>query len=600
MEQDNPKSSAQGTAQALEQALEQGLNRKQARKPLALLWPLLRPHSLKLAGGALAMVVSAAMMLAMGWGLKNIVDRGFSDGTGDFLDHALLVMTGVIFLMAAASFARLRLVYSVAERVTADLRRMIYRHLLTLDPSFHEQHKTGDQVSRINADTAVLQIVVTSNLPSAFRHAMMLLGGLVMLCFVSPSMTGVVMLSVPLIVGPMIYFGRRVRSKSRDSQSRIGDIGAYTQETLSGVQTIQSFGYESAAAGFFDRLADDSYNTAMRYINARAFLMAFVIFMVLGAIGFVLWLGGHKVVAGEMTAGDLSAFIFYAATVAGAVMAISEATTDFNRAGGAADRIMQVLNTPPSLAHDSVLPDDTAGSVSFDNVTFSYPTRPQQRALDQVSFDVGAGQMAALVGASGAGKTTVFQLLQRFYDPQSGSIRIGGHDIGSIDPVSLRRHMGIVSQDPAIFSMSVGENIRMAKTGATDDEVRRAAEMAQAHEFITALPQGYDTVVGERGSRLSGGQRQRIAIARAILKDPKILLLDEATSALDGANEQAVHLALKSVMKGRTTIVIAHRLSTVEDADRVIVLDGGRVVAAGSHADAAPHLSALQRNLKAG
>ncbi|MDY0008682.1 MAG: ABC transporter transmembrane domain-containing protein [Bdellovibrionales bacterium] len=556
------------------------------QKPLGLLWPLLSPYKRHLAGGIGALVLASSMMLAMGWGLKNIVDHGFADTTGDFLDRALLVLLGVILLMAAATYTRVRLINQVAERVTTDLRQRVYLHLLSLDPAYFEREKTGDQVSRINADTTVLQLVVTSNLPSAFRHLLMLIGGVTMLCVVSPAMTGIVMVAVPLVVAPMIYFGRRVRAKSRDTQSRVGDIGAYTQETLSGMQTIQSFGYEQTAARHFNALAEDVYTTASKYIRARAFLVAFVIFIVLGAIGLVLWSGGHKVLAGEMSAGELSAFLFYAAMVAGALMAVSEAMSDFNRASGAADRIIQLLAAEPEVsvpAQGMHLPQDVAGYVTFDQVTFSYPTRPERLALDRVSFTVTAGEVVALVGPSGAGKTTIFQLLQRFYDPQQGAISIDGVELRDLDPRDLRRVLGVVSQDPAIFSMSVAENIRVGRPDASDAEVMYAAEMAQAHGFITELPQGYDTMVGERGNRLSGGQRQRISIARALLKDPAILLLDEATSALDSSNEQAVHLALRELMRGRTTFVIAHRLSTVQDADRIFVLDQGRIVAAGTH-----------------
>lgn len=556
------------------------------QKPLGLLWPLLAPYRRQLAGGIGALVLASGMMLAMGWGLKNIVDHGFADTTGDFLDRALLVLLFVILLMAAATYTRVRLINQVAERVTTDLRQQIYRHLLLLDPAYFEQEKTGDQVSRINADTTVLQLVVTSNLPSAFRHILMLTGGVAMLCVVSPAMTGIVMLAVPLVVVPIIYFGRRVRSKSRDTQSRVGDIGAYTQETLLGMQTIQSFGYEDEAARRFNLLADETYQTARKYISARAFLVAFVIFIVLGAIGLVLWSGGHKVLAGEMSAGELSAFLFYAAMVAGALMAVSEAMSDFNRASGAADRILQLLAATPQVtagAQGMALPEQVAGYVTFDGVTFCYPTRPERLALDRVSFTVTAGEVIALVGPSGAGKSTIFQLLQRFYDPQQGAISIDGVDLRDLDPRDIRRALGVVSQDPAIFSMSVAENIRIARPDASDADVMHAAEMAQAHGFIAELPQGYDTMVGERGNRLSGGQRQRIAIARALLKDPAILLLDEATSALDSSNEKAVHLALRALMKGRTTFVIAHRLSTVQDADRILVFDHGRIVSAGTH-----------------
>jgi ATP-binding cassette subfamily B protein len=554
--------------------------------PVRLLWPMLRLHRGALAGAGVALVVASSMTLAIGWGLKTIVDKGFADASGGFLNRALLELLAVIVVMAVASYARYFLVNMVAEKVVADLRLRLYRHLLSLDLPFFDQNKTGDQVSRINADTTVLQLVLTSNLPAACRHGLMLAGGIIMLCVVSPAMTAHLLVAVPLVVGPMMYMARRVRRKSRETQGRVGDIGAYAHETLSGIDTIQSFGYEGEAARRFGLLATDIYKTAVKYVHARAFMTAFAIAMVFGAIGVILWSGGHKVLAGEISAGQLSAFIFYAATVAGAVMSLGEAMGDFSRAAGAADRILQLLHAAPQVENPSSaikLPENLAGYITFENVSFSYPTRPGIHALDDVSFTVTAGEVVALVGPSGSGKTTIFQLLQRFYDPQQGAITIDGLDLCDVDLHGLRDSLAVVSQHPAIFSMSVAENIRLARPGASDADVAYAAEMAQAHEFIAALPQGYETVVGERGSRLSGGQRQRIAIARAILKGAKILLLDEATSALDSSSEHAVQKALRQLMQGRTTLVIAHRLSTVRDADRILVVDGGRIVAEGTH-----------------
>lgn len=551
-----------------------------------LLWPLLRPYRWALAGGVLAMALSAGTMLGIGWGLKNIVDHGLADGSGVVLNQALLVLLVVIMVMAGASFTRLNLVYRVAERVTADLRKQVYVHLLGLDPAFFDTAKTGDQIARINADTTVLQLVITSNLPSTFRHALMLLGGVIMLFMVSPAMTGMALAAVPALVFPAIYFGRRVRAKSRDTQNRIGDITAYGHETVQGMQTIQSFGYEGVAAAQFARLADGAYETALRYIRVRAALTAFVIAVVFGAIGLLLWAGGHKVLAGDMTGGELSAFIFYVGIVAGAVTAISEALSDLNRASGAADRIAQLLHARSSLKADGgapALPVAANGDIAFENVGFSYPSRPESRALEGVSFGVQAGECIAIVGPSGAGKSTVFHLLQRFFDPAEGRITIDGCDISAYDPRSVRKSFAVVAQDPMIFSLSVADNIRLGRPEASLEEVYAAAREAQADDFIRALPQGYDTLVGERGNRLSGGQRQRLAIARALLKNPRILLLDEATAALDAANELAVHQALRRLMQGRTTVIIAHRLSTVREADRIIVLDQGRVVAQGSH-----------------
>lgn len=559
---------------------------RSASNALQLLRPLLAPYKWPLAGGILAMALSSAMMLAVGWGLKSIVDRGFGDGSGHVLNQALLCLLLVILVMSGASFARLLLVYRVAERVIADLRRRIFDHLLTLDPAYYDTVKTGDQIARINADTTVLQLVITSNLPTVFRHTLMLAGGVVMLFLASPAMTGMALLAVPVVIFPAVYFGRRVRAKSRDAQNRLGDITAYAHETVQGLQTVQAFGYEDTAAKTFGALTDETYQAALRYIRTRAFLTAFIIAVVFGAIGILLWAGGHKVLAGQMTGGELSAFIFYAGIVAGSVTAMSEAMSDFNRASGAADRILHLLAAAPSLKSaggSAPMPPVTRGEIAVQDVSFAYPARPDAPALDRVSLRVAAGETVALVGPSGAGKTTVFQLLQRFYDPSAGRISFDGMDIAAYNPQAVRTHIGVVAQDPAIFSLSVADNIRLARPNATLEEVRAAAVEAQAHDFIMALPQGYDTLVGERGNRLSGGQRQRLAIARAVLKNPRILLLDEATSALDAANEQAVHQALRRLMQGRTTLIIAHRLSTVREADRIVLLDHGRVVAEGSH-----------------
>jgi ATP-binding cassette subfamily B protein len=561
-------------------------NFAESKKPASLLWPFLTPYRLHIGVALLAVGVAASTVLTFGWGLKNLVDEGFSDRSGHYLNEALLVLLGVILLLAAASYTRFYLVHWVAERVIAEMRKKIYQHLLTLDPGYFETHKTGDQVSRINTDTTVLQMVLTTNLPTAFRNLLTMLGGVVMLFIVSPAMTGMVVGVVPFVIGPIVYFGRKVRSKSRDTQGRLGEISSFSHETIQGLQTIQSFGYEETALNKFSVLADDTFHAALRYVKVRAFLTAFVISMVFSAIGVVLWMGGHQVLTGEISVGNLSAFIFYAVVTAGAAGALSETMTSFNQAVGAADRIASLLAKKAGLkgsGSTKTLPQNIEGHVSFNHVSFSYPTRSEQLALDNLTFTIHPGRLVALTGPSGAGKTTIFQLLQRFYDPIGGVITIDGLDISDYNARDIRRHIGVVSQDPAIFSSSIADNIRVGKPDATDAEVRYAAELAQAHEFIAPLPEGYDTLVGERGSRLSGGQRQRIAIARVLLKNPKILLLDEATSALDSSNEQAVMLALKSLMAGRTTIVIAHRLSTVQNADKIIVLDHGCVVAEGTH-----------------
>lgn len=551
-----------------------------------LLSPLVRPFAGRLAVGVGAMIVSSTMMLAIGWGLKGIVDHGLSAQSPKILDHGLTILMGVIFIMAAASYVRILVIFKIAEKVTADLRRKIFSKLLVLDPAWYDNNMSGDIVSRINADTTVIQMVMTTNLPTTFRHVLMLVGGIGMLFYVSPAMTVMTLVAVPLVIAPCIFLARHVRRKSRDSQERVGDMSSYAQEAIQGLQTLQSFGHETIAAKVFGDRAENAYLSAMKYIRLRAFMTSFVIFIILCAIGVALWRGGHLVLAGEMSGGDLSAFIFYALMLAGAVTAISEAMSDISRASGAADRIISVLEAQPVVKKgNAVLPRQISGAVSFDNVSFSYPARMEQQALAGVSFKAAPGSITALVGPSGAGKTTVFQLLQRFYDPSFGRITIDGIDICDCDPADVRRVMGVVSQDPAIFSASIADNIRIGKPEATDAEIRRAADQAQAAEFIDALPQGYETHVGEGGSRLSGGQKQRIAIARAFLKNPRILLLDEATSALDSSNEAAVHAALHMLMEGRTTMIIAHRLATVQGADNILVFDAGRITGQGSHAE---------------
>lgn len=548
-----------------------------------LLWEHGRAYKPRLAMAAGAVVAAAGAVLAFGWGIRSLVDHGFAQGHNAVLDRALVGLLMIILVLAAASYTRFYNVYWLAERMTADLRKKIFTKLLAQNPAYFDDHKTGDEVARINADTTVLHMAAATNLPTSFRHLITLIGGVSLLLVVSPVMTGLVLLVVPIVVAPIIFFGRRVRKKSRDTQSRVGDVSAYSHEALQSLQTIQSFGYESHSLNYFSAACERVFETAQGYIKIRAFLTAFVICTVFGAVGLVLMVGGHKVLAGMMSAGDLTAFVFYAVVVAGAVGSLSEAASAFHQATGAADRILSLLHLPDTDGQGVDLPQTVKGSLKFERVSFAYPARLSQPALKDVSFSVPAGKTVALLGASGAGKTTVFQLLQRFYEPAAGSIYIDSFHLKDYAPMSTRQAMAVVSQDPAIFSMSIADNIRMGKPSASDAEVKAAAQLAQADDFIMQLPQGYNTSAGERGGRLSGGQKQRIAIARAILKDSPILLLDEATSALDATNEQAVHLALKNLMKGRTTLIIAHHFATIQNADWIVVLDQGQVVAEGTH-----------------
>ncbi len=555
---------------------------------LRQLGPYLKPYRLQIAGALVALSVAAATVLTLGWGLRRLVDDGFSARNADLLNDALLVLLGVILVLAAATYSRFFLVSWIGERVVADLRRAVYGHVVRLDPSFFEVMRVGDVMSRLTADTTLLQTVVGSSASMALRNVLLFLGGAVMLTITSPRLTGLVALVVPLVLLPIIIFGRRVRTLSRASQDRLADIGAHVDESLANVRTVQAFGHEARDTAQFSSRVEDLFVTAVRRIRFRAALTAVVIMLVFGAVGVILWIGGHDVLAGRITPGQLSAFVFYAIVVAGSVGAISEVYGDLQRAAGAAERLMEMLALRARIlapADPVPLPTPVTGAVAFDGVGFTYPSRPDQPALIDFDLAVAPGETVAIVGPSGAGKTTVYQLLLRFYDPEHGAITLDGVDIRTTDPAAVRAAIGLVPQEPVIFSATAMENIRYGRPQASDDEVRAAAVAASADEFIAPLPQGYDTFLGERGVRLSGGQRQRLAIARAILRDPQVLLLDEATSALDAESERAVQRALENLMRGRTTLVIAHRLATVTQADRIVVMDQGRVVATGTHAE---------------
>ena len=557
-------------------------------KPLRALVPFLRPYLAHILGASAALVVAAGTVLGIGRGLQMLVDRGFAAGDSAFLDRALLGLLAVIVLMALSTFSRFYLVSWVGERVVADIRKAVYDHIVTLSPGFFESTRTGEVMSRLTTDTTLLQTVVGSSVSIALRNTLLLLGGSAMLLVTSPKLTGLVFLVVPLVVAPIVLFGRKVRRLSRDSQDRVADVGAYVDETLTGIRTVQAFGRESFERERFGRRADEAFRVAVRRVRARAWMTMIVISLVFGAIGVVLWIGGHDVLAGRLSAGELSAFVFYAIVVAGAVGAVSEVMGELQRAAGATERLVDLLSTRSDIvapADPEPLPRPPRGAIAFERVRFHYPARPQGPALEGLDFRVEPGETVALVGPSGAGKTTVFQLLLRFYDPQEGVVRLDGVDVRRADPAEVRARIGLVPQDPVIFSTDAWENIRYGRPDATDEEVRAAARAAHALDFLEALPEGLGTYLGEKGVRLSGGQRQRIAIARAMLRNAPVLLLDEATSALDAESERAVQQALEALMRQRTTLIIAHRLATVVNADRILVLDRGRVVAGGTHAE---------------
>jgi len=550
-----------------------------------LLLPYLRPYLGRVLGASAALLVAAGLVLTLGQGLRRLIDRGFTNGSIAHLNGAALAMFLVVAGLACATFIRFSLVSWLGERVAADLRRDMFNRVLSLSPTFFETARTGDILTRLTADISVLQALIGSAISQWIRNGLLLVGAFAMLLVTSPKLAGIVVLVVPFVVVPLVLFGRREKRLSRASQDRIADLGAYAEETINALRTVQAFTHEAADSAQFSAKVERSVDAALLRIRTRATLLLVVILLGFGAIVFSLWVDGRDVIAGRMSGGDLSAFVFYAVLVATSGMQMSELWGELQRAGGAAERLSELLEERPSIvapAQPASLPARPQGRVSFEDVRFTYPARPERPALSAFSLSVEPGETVALVGPSGAGKTTVFQLLLRFYDPDSGVIRLDGVDIAQVEPSELRSRLGIVPQDPVIFSTTAWENIRYGRPDATDAEVRAAGHAAHA-DFLDDLPQGYDTYLGEKGVRLSGGQRQRIAIARAILRDPPVLLLDEATSALDAEAEQAVQTALASLSQGRTTLVIAHRLATVRRADRIVVVEAGRILATGTH-----------------
>lgn len=553
---------------------------------LRQLVPFLRPYAGKIMLAGLSLATAAGAVLVIPWWLRRVVNEGFAASNAETLNDSLGLMVIFILLLAVATFGRYYFVTWVGERVTADIRMAVYSNVLRLSPGFFETVRTGEILSRLTADTTLVQAVIGSSASVALRNVLLLTGGLVMLAITSPKLTLYVLAMVPLVVLPIVIFGRKVRKLSRESQDRVADVSSYADESLGAIRTLQAFTYETVAARTFAGFVDTAFDVSERRIRARGLLTMVVIALVFGAVALLLWTGGHDVIAGRMDGGQLLAFVFYAVIVASSTGALSEIMGDLQRAAGAAERLTELLHMPVDIgapASPECLPVPFRGAVAIRDVTFCYPSRPDAPSLKDFSLDVAAGETVALVGPSGAGKTTVFQLLLRFYDPQSGVVSVDGLNVRELEPTALRAGIGMVSQEPAIFAASARENIRYGRPDATDDEVTAAAEAAFARDFIEALPEGFDTYLGERGVRLSGGQRQRIAIARAILRDPALLLLDEATSALDAESERAVQLALEKLMVGRTTIVIAHRLSTVLGADRIVVIEDGSARASGTH-----------------
>ena len=555
---------------------------------LQIVLGLLRPYRARVIVAAVALVVAALAMLGVGQGLRAVIDRGFVAADPAWLDRALMAMFGVIAVLAAATYTRFYNVSWLGERVTADLRRRVFDHLLSLPPSYFEMGRTGSVISRLTADTTLIEHAIGSTLSIALRNILMLIGGLALLFTTSLKLTLMVLGGVPLVVAPIILFGRRVRRFARISQDRVADLGNRIDETIHEIRIVQAYSHEDADRRDFAALVELGFATALARIRNRATLIAAVMLLVFGAIALILWIGGHDVLAGRVSPGELSAFVFYAALVAGSVGALSESWGDLQRAAGATERLLELLAVVPDISVPESpvgLPQSGRGTISFEQVSFHYPSRPDTLALADFSLTVAAGESVALVGPSGAGKTTVFQLLLRFYDPQSGQLRLDGVALTAADPQAVRRAIALVPQEAVIFATSVLENVRYARPDASPDDVRAACSAAYADDFVRRLPGGYAADLGERGVRLSGGQRQRIAIARALLADRPILLLDEATSALDAESERLVQAALGKLMTNRTTLVIAHRLATVQRAGRIVVINHGRIVETGSHSE---------------
>jgi len=547
----------------------------------------LLPYRGRFAIAGTALLIAAGCTLAVGQGLKLVVDRGFTANDGHALDQALIALLAIIALMAVATYVRFYTVSWIGERVTADLRRRVFDHLLTLSPGFFEVTRTGEVISRLTNDTTMLENVIGSSLSLALRNVVLGIGALVLLTLTSLKLTLLVLAGLPVVVLPIILFGRRVRRLARTSQDRVADTGAYVDEAIHEIRTVQAYAHEPEESSGYAQRVEAAFAAGVRRIRQRGLLIAAVIFLVFVAVGIILWIGGHDVLAGRLSPGQLLAFVFYAVIVATSVGAVSEVAGELQRAAGATERLLELLDTVPEIAAPATplaLPDPSPATVALEQVTFAYPSRPNDPAVRGLSLRVAPGERVALVGPSGAGKTTVFQLLLRFYDPQHGTVRVDGVDVRRADPRAVRERIAVVPQEPVIFAASVWENVRYGRTDASDEDVREACDAAYATEFLGRLPQGFETQLGERGVRLSGGQRQRLAIARAVLSRRPILLLDEATSALDAESERMVQLALARLMSGRTTLIIAHRLATVIGADRIVVLEGGALLAEGTHA----------------
>jgi ATP-binding cassette subfamily B protein len=560
--------------------------RKAKLRPLMLLGPYIWRYRGRAAAAVCALVLAALATLAVPIAVRRMIDFGFTSEGANLIDSYFSVMIGVVAVLALASASRFYLVTTLGERIVADLRGEVFGHLTSLSSAFFDEAKTGEMVSRLTADTTQIKAAVGSSVSVALRNLVLFLGASVMMVVSSPRLSGFVLIAIPLIVLPLYGFGRAVRQRSRLAQDALAEASAYVSELISAVRILQAFTNEAVAIGRFGQAVERAYQAAVSSTKARAILTAIAIFLVFASVVVVLWVGAQDVLAGTITPGRLSQFLLFAVLAASSLGELSQVGGEVAAASGAAERLFEILAVKPAVerpAHPVALPMPARGEVAFESVGFSYPGRPDVRVLDGISFRVQRGEKVALVGPSGAGKSTIFHLLLRFYDPVSGAITLDGVRLTDADPFALRQRIALVPQDAVVFGGSIGENIRFGRPQASDAEVAHAADLALATEFIARLPQGFETQVGERGVTLSGGQRQRIAIARAILRDAPLLLLDEATSSLDAESETLVKAALEHLMQERTTLVIAHRLATVQSCDRILVMEAGRIVEEGTH-----------------
>ncbi|MGF2735927.1 ABC transporter transmembrane domain-containing protein [Marinobacter sp. DUT-1] len=554
---------------------------------MKLVYEFISPYRRAVAGALVALVITAGITLSLGQGLRILVDQGLATESPANLARAIGLFFVLVLGLAFGSFARFYLVSWIGERVVADIRKRVFNHLIDLHPGFFEQNRALEIQSRFTADTTVLQSVIGSTVSIALRNALMLVGGLVLLFVTNPKLASIILLGFPLVIAPILFFGRRVRQLSRLSQDRVADVGSYVGESLTQIKTVQAFNHQPQDRRYFGEVSERAFDIARDRIRQRAWLTTLAISLVMGAVGIVIWIGGLDVIEGRISPGELAAFVFYSLLVGVAAGAISEVIGELQRAAGSAARLFELLQTRPEFGERSNtkarLPVRVTGRIEIEDLRFSYPSRPGTSALDDLCLTIEPGETVALVGPSGAGKSTLFDLLLHFYSPQAGRIRIDGVDSSSVELSDLRRCFALVPQNPALFNGSVADNIRYARPDASQAEVEQVARVAHAHEFIHRLPEGYDTRLGDNGLGLSGGQKQRLALARALLADAPILLLDEATSSLDAESEHLIQQAMPALTHGRTTLVIAHRLATVRDADRIAVLDEGRLLAIGSH-----------------